>query len=97
MYHAVPMVGPGGFEGQSQVSMLQHHAMYERDNVGKEMLNLSENSHTPTSFKMTSPLFEGKQYNSTSAGGRGDQSVTGYSRYENNLKLLNGESSTNKI
>ena len=54
-----------GFEPQvgAPGNLLQHHELYERDNVGKEMLNLSQsqNSHTPTSFKMTSPFYEGKQ------------------------------------
>ena len=44
-------------------NVLKHHGLYERDNVGQEMLDLSQsqNSHTPTSFKMTSPFYEGKQ------------------------------------
>ena len=53
------------FEGPPvhATAMLQHHELYERDNVGKEMLNLSSSQHsaTPTSFKMTSPFYDSKQ------------------------------------
>ena len=70
--------------------------MYERDNVAKEMLNLSDHSHTPTSFRMTSPIFEGKQHPAnTTLGGGG--SIAGrdptYSRYE--LKMLEADSANN--
>ncbi len=72
--------------------------MYERDNVAaKEMLNLSENSHTPTSFKMTSPIFEGKQQLANTTLGGGTGSIAGrdptYSKYE--LKMLEADSANN--
>jgi len=43
---------------------MQHHQMYERDNVGKDMLNLSHSQHsqTPKSYsKMASPFYEDKR------------------------------------
>ncbi len=71
--------------------------MYERDNVAaREMLNLSDHSHTPTSFRMTSPIFEGKQHQANTTLG-GNSSIVGrdatYSRYE--LKMLEADSAHN--
>ena len=67
------------YEAQvAQGNVPQPHGLYERDNVGQEMLNLSQsqNSHTPTSFKMTSPFYEGKQM------GVGASREAAYARYD---------------